>query len=314
MAATPIYPANSGTIDAQSLSNLYNKTFDKVQARYDQVVREGAKYFVERPFNLSQYIEAEVGTTLNLPHVRNDRDSIPLFQPVQGHPKTFNKVVYKAGIIVTRQAIEEQKFSLIAQMIEGLPKAAMRREEYSYADLFNSGFATLTTADGSYIWATDHVQFDPEQTSYANKASSGGAFTTTTLEAARLHFDTWVNEKGFPDPQPLTKIVYPPALWEQVQKVLKSALYPQDNLHAKNPFENIGAADKYHYLSSSTAWFAQGSDEAINKGFIFVRFAPTTFEPISDSMNPDLIMGRRLRMSHAVGAVHARNWWANAGA
>jgi hypothetical protein len=312
--ATTIYPANSGTIDAQAFSNLYNKTFDAVRAREDKVAREGAKYFTEESQNLGTHTVAEVGTTLNLPHVRTDRDSIPLFQPVQGHPKTFTKVIYKAGIIVTRQAIEEQKFKLIAQMIQGLPKAAARREEYSYADVFNGGFATNTTADGSYVFATDHVQFDPEQPAYSNRPVAGGAFTTTTLEAARLHFDTFVNEKGFPDPQMLSKIVYPPAMWEAVQKVLKSVLYPQNDLNAKNPFEGISPAEKYHYLTSSTAWFAQGSTSALDQGFVFVRFSPTTYDPISDSMNPDLIMGKRLRMAHAAGAVHARNWYGNPGA
>lgn len=314
MAATPIYPANSGTIDKSAYSNLYNKTFDAVRAREDKALREGAKYFKEESQNLGTHTLAEVGTTLSLPHVRTDRDSIPLFQPVQGHAKTFTKVIYKAGIIVTREAVEEQKFALISRMIQGLPKAATRREEYSYADVFNGGFATNMTADGSFVFATDHVQFDPEQSAYSNRPVAGGAFTTTTLEAARLHFDTWVNEKGFPDPQMLSKVVYPPAMWEAVQKVMKSGQYPQDALNAKNPFEGFAATEKYHYLTSSTAWFAQGSTAALDQGFIFVRFSPTTYETLEDGMNPDLIMGKRLRMAHAAGALHARNWYGNPGA
>lgn len=311
---TYVSQANNGVITPQSYSNLYNKTFDEVSKTIDASPREGAQFFSERNHNLSTYTEAEVSSILNLPHVNNDVDSIPLLQPGQGYSKTWTKVQYRAGIAVTKQAVEEQKFRMIAQMINGLPNAAMRREEYAYATIFNSGFTSETTADGEYVFDTDHTHADAEGGSYSNKAASGGDLTTDTLEAARLHFDTWTNEKGFIDPQPMTKLVIPPQKWEAAWKVLNSDKYPQNGLNAKNPYMKIVTPVVYHWLTSTTAWFVQGKDSDMDNGFLMVWFTKPEYAPISWSNNPDIILGRRLRMAFAVGALHARNWYGNAGA
>ena len=308
-----LYQPNAGIIDNKAYSSLYSKLFDKITKRTDSVPREGRQFFSERSTNLDTYREGEVSSVLDLPQKNEDTDKIPMLNPVEGYYKSFTNVQYRSGIMVTDRAILAQKTRMISQMITGLPNSALRKEEYAYASLFNGGFATATTGDEQYVFYDAHTHEDAEAGTYDNLMTASG-ITTDSLAAARLHFSSWVNEKGFVDPQPMTKIVFPPDLWEDVKKVLGSDKYPQNSLNATNPFQKIVDPIEYHWLTSTTAWFVQGKNSDMDNGFVVVWQTRPNYKPISDSMNPELILGRRLLMRFSVGAMHARNLLGNAGA
>lgn len=309
-----ILQSNSGVIDNHSYANLYSKTIDAVIAQTATVPREGRQFVAERTTNLDTYTEAEVFSTLDNPHRNEDTDVIPLLNPVEGYSKTWTNLQYRAGIMVTERAVLAQKHAMIAKMIQGLPASTVLKEERLIATLFNSGFATLTTADGQYIFDTDHTKEDPQAGTWTNAAASGAGFTTTTLETARRHFATFTNEKGHVTPQPMGKVVFPPALWESVNQVLNSDKYPQNALNAKSPFQGIVSMVEYHWLTSTTAWFIQGSSNALDQGFLFVWQSRPKYDTLTDGMNPQLIMGKSVVMRCSVGALHSRPWWGNVGA
>jgi hypothetical protein len=306
--------ANSGHIDNKSYAHPYNKLLDKVIKRTESVPRQGKPYFRTATTNLDTYREAEVSSVLDLPQKNEDTDRIPLLNPVEGGSKTWTNIQYRSGIMVTDRALHAQKHPVIAKMITGLPKSAMRKEEFAYASLFNEGFDTQTTADGAYIFSATHYKDDPEQGTYSNIAATPGGFNTDSFFLAWQHFQNWTNEKGFVDPQPVSRIVYPVALYEDVYKVLNSEKFPQNSLNAKSPWMDAAKPDLYNWLTSSTAWFVCGSEDEVDRGFVIVWQTRPNYKAISDSMNPEMIMGRRLLMRFSVGALHARDKYGNAGA
>ena len=307
------YNSNSGIIDQKSYASLYSKTFDKISKRVDESPREGGQFFASRTTNEDTFKEGEVSSVLDLPQKNEDTDRIPMLNPVEGFNKTWTNVQYRSGIIVTDRAVLAQKTNMISKMIIGLPTSAMRKEEYAYASIFNNGFDSETTADGLYVFSDSHLHEDAEAGTWDNLMTASG-ITTDSVATARLHFSNWVNEKGFTDPKAMSKIVTPSALWEDAQNVLKSNLYPQNSLNAKNPFQNMAEAFEYHWLTSTTAWFVCGDMSEMDKGFLTVWQTKPNYKPISDTMNPELILGRRLLMRFSVGALHARNILGNAGA
>ena len=307
-----IFQGNTGVIDNKTYAHLYNKTFDEVVKVAESTTREGRQFVATRDTNLDTHTEAEVFSSLSLPLKNEDTDRIPLLTPVEGYSKTFTNVQYRAGILVSARAVRAQKHNLISQMITGLPNTAIRKEEYAIASLFNTGFTTATTGDGQYIFDTDHTFEDPEAGTWDNDPT-GASFTTDSLFVAWKHFQNWTNEKGFIDPQPLSEIVYPVALYEDVMKVMNSEKYPQNSLNAKNPFEGVAKTTLYHYLTSTTAWFAIGKNAEMDRGLLCVWQERPNYQPISDSMNPDIILGRRLKMIFSVGAMHSRNLLGNDG-
>jgi len=314
MAATTLYQAHGGHIDFKAYGSLYNKTFDKIAKRRDQSPRELSRFFSERSTNLETYKEGEVSSVLEVPQKNEDTDRIPLLNPVEGFSKTWTNVQRRSGFIVTRRAVSAQKTRMISKMLTGLPNSAARLEEMAMADLFNNGFATETSGDGTFIFADDHIYEDPQHGTWSNEAASGGGFTTSSYFTAWLNLMQRKNERGFPDPMTPAEVLYPVAMQESVSKVHNSIQYPQNSLNAKmdklfSSFEMVPSV----WLTSATQWFVHAKTDDADKGMVIVWETKPNYASISDSMNPELVMGRRLLMSFDVGALHGRDWYANVG-
>jgi phage major head subunit gpT-like protein len=310
------YPGNAGVMDTPAYASLYSKTFDQVVKKQEAVPKQGIKFVTRISTNLESFKIGQVSSVLDLPVRSTDTDKIRLITPVEGHNKTISITQFRTGIIVTRTAVESQYNRQIAAMMTGLPASADRKLEYAIAGLFNNGFASETTGDGSYVFSASHYHEDPEAGTFSNLLTAGG-FTTANYALAWIRAQSRTNEKGFPDPFDIDEIVYPPAIHEAVMQVLKSPKVAENALNAVNAFAGDAKATKYNWLTSTTAWFAHvkrmgGGDP--DDGFLLVERVKPEYTPISDSMNPEIIMGKRLRMAFGVGALHADNWLGNAGA
>jgi len=312
MAATAKNQLGQNSID--TMPSLYSRTFDNIVARTNKVPREMARFFRMEDTNLATYKEGEVFDTTDTPPENRDSDRIPLMTGLEGYNKTITNVRRRSGMIITREAVEEQKTRKIAQTMTGLPKSAARLEELLMATIFNGGFDSETTGDGSYVFATDHYYEDPKFGQWSNVAAAGGTFTTTSYLAAWLNMQNRKDPKGMTDFKIPASVMYSPAIHEAVMKVHGSTLYPQNSLNAKLP-ELFGAFEPIlnHYKTDTASWFVNAKEDDNDKGFVFVWQTRPEYKAISDSMNPDLVLGRRLRMSCGVGAVHGRSWYGDEG-
>jgi len=286
-----------------------------IKDKKEKVPREGAQFYAEETTNLETWKVGEVSPALQVPLRNNDTDRIPLIAPLEGYNKTFTNVQRRSGFIVTRQAIEAQKTRKIKSMLTGLPASAAKLEEMLYASLFNGGFATDTTGDGSYIFADDHYYEDPQYGQWSNTATSGSAFTTDAYFEAWLSFQQREGSNGTPEPKNPRYVYYPTGLAEQVMKVKGSTQYPQNALNAKMPeWMNAFTPVIGHWLTDTDAWFVIADDDKNDLGFTMVWQTRPEYASISDTMNPDLVMGKRLRMSCSVGALQSRAYFGNSGA
>jgi len=315
MAATKIYQPQRGIIDWRSYKDVYDKSFDVMRLKKDKVPREGAQFYSVEDTNLETLKIGEVTNSMQVPLRNNDADAIPLVAPLEGYNKTFTNYQRRLGFIVTRQAIEAQKTRMITSMITGLPNSAAKLEEMLYASLFNGGFASDTTGDGSYIFATDHYYEDPQYGTWSNTPASGSSFTTESYNEAWLSFQLRKGSSGTPEPKNPKYVYANPTMAEAIMKVKGSSQYPQNSLNAKMPaYMNAFEYVPGHWITDTNAWFVIADDEQSEKGFVMVWQTRPEYESISNSMNPDLVMGKRLRMSCSVGAVNGRSYYGNGGA
>ena len=312
--ATTLYQGNSGITTRHSLSSLYNKTFDAIAEKKSKMVLEGGEFFAERTTNLETYKEGEISGVYDVPQRVEDTDRIPLLTPIEGYNQTWTQYTRKSGIILTEDAIKMQKTTMIAKVLKGLPESANALTELAYNQMFTNGFASETAGDGSYLFATDHNHEDPQFGAWTNTPASGGDFTTDTYLAAWTSLQNRTNEKDFPTPMIPETVYYPTAIHEAVMKVAGSEKYPQNSLNAKMPelFGNF-VPKQGHWLTSATAWFVHAKVDESDKGMVIVWRQKPNYKPLSDGMNPDLVMGKRLKMAFGIGALHARDWYANAG-
>jgi len=315
MAATALYQPNSQILDRKGLASLYSRTFDAIRKVKDAMPRQLAQFFSERVTNLETYKEGEASATLDVPQKNEDTDRIPLATPMEGHHQTWTNVQRRLGIMVTRRAVKSQKTRMIAQLLTGLPNAAKALEELSYTKLFTDGFATTTCADGEYIFDTAHNYMDTQFGTWSGAAASGATFSTTSYFTAWLNLRQRKNEKGLPNPLVPGEVLYPPAIHEAVMKVAGSSQYPQNSLNAKMPalfgqFKPVCG----DWLTSTIAWFVHAKVDEADRSMVIVWQDKPQYSPISDSMNPELIMGKRLLMSFSVGCLIPRDWYGNVGA
>ena len=316
MAAITLNQGNGGIMDRAAYPNLFDLTFNEQRLIQDKVAKQGLRFVADKTTKYIDLKAGDVSSVLGLPNVSNDTEKIRFVTPVMGHSKAFTTVQRRSGIIITKTAVETQVISELVSMMRGLPATADRVVEYSIADLWNNGFATHTGADGSYIFAADHTHEDPRAGAWTNLGAAS-AFSTTAYSLAWQNLQNRTNEKGFVDPYEVDSVVYPVALHEAVLKVLGSPKVAENALNGINVFMGDAKPQKWNYLTSSTAWFVHGKRMGAGQdeeGMWLVWRVRPEDATISDSMNPELIYGKRLRMAMTVGCFDSKNWYGNAGA
>ena len=314
MAAIDVGGALGGPITERFFSNLYDRTFDKIVQRGDDVPKEGMQFFSEVSTNEETYKEGALINEVDLPRVSSDTDPIHLLQPMQGHTKSFTNIIYQAGIMVTRSAIRRQHTRLISGMLTGLPASAARKAEYAMANVINNGFSTELTGDGLAVFHDAHTQDkDPEKGETFDNLMAASGVTSTAVNLAWQHFQNWESARGFVRPQNLSHIVYPVALQESVQKTLRSDQVPENALNAINPWKGICKPILWHYMSSATAHFYVGDNDEASKGLRIVWEVKPTYAPIKEA-GSNIEWSRYLYMAFSVGAIQSCNLLGNAGA
>ena len=314
MAATKKYQSDGGPIDHKFYDSLYSKTFDDVRIVKDKVEREGKQFFANRNTNLKTYKEGEVLSVLDSPFVSEDTDRIKLVSPLEGYEQSITTVAHRSGFIVTEDSVTMQKNNKLSQMLKGLPNTAIRMEEMAYSSIFNGGFTSETGGDGSYAFANDHYHEDPQHGQWTNVAAAASSFNTVSYMVGYQNLQQRKDAKGYPARMQVDAVYYHVSQHEDVMKVHGSEKYPQNSLNATmmkefGLFKPVSGV----WLHSEDAWFIHAKVDESEKGFIMVWRKKPNYKPISDPMNPDLIMGRRLKMALGVGVIHGRDWFANTG-
>ena len=313
---TTLYQDNGSVLTSKSISSLYSRSFDSIKKIVEGVHVEGSQFYAKEMGNLETRKIGEVFSALDLPIKATDTDRVPLFQPLEGHNKTVTAVQRRAGIMVTKDAVNAQKTRMIAQLLVGLPTSVKQLYEYAFAAPWNGGTDTYTTGDGAYLFAADHTYEDARAGAWSNVETSA-AFTTDSLFAAWLNMQLRKTSKGFPKPQQISTIFYPVDLQEAVSKVHNSSMYPQNSLNAEmDPLFSNWKMQPSIYLrdGSSTAWYIVGSNDEADRGLVHYEQVAPDYESISDSMNPRLIFGKSVTVSFVTDCVHGRNIARNAGA
>ena len=309
------YQRDGGPIDVGFYASLYSRTFDRIVKKQEAEPIEGEQFFGVENTKLNEFKMGEMSSVLDVPLVNSDSAKVPLVSPVEGFPKTFTPVQRRSGFIVTREAIEKQKTRMITACLTGLPASFRSLRELAIASFLANSHNSETGGDGAEVFDLVHPLEDEKFGTWSNLAAAAGGITTASLFDAWSNLQGRVNAKGRPCPDIPADLAYHYSKHEAAMKVLGSDLYPQNALNAKLPkFIKAVAPMPLHWVTNSDMWFVRGRKDKSDPGFKIVFNARETYIPLSDSMNPDLIMGKRGRVSFAIGAIHGRGWYSNAGA
>jgi hypothetical protein len=115
--------------------------------------------------------------------------------PPQGANKTMVPVKYGLGFSISEEAVDDGKFSLIADATAKLAKSAKESQEIQGLGVINNGFSAETTADGAALFSTAHLL--PSGGTFRNKLSSASDLSDSSLEQMLRDFETqFVGDSG----------------------------------------------------------------------------------------------------------------------
>ncbi|MFZ4397571.1 MAG: hypothetical protein ACOYOU_18325 [Kiritimatiellia bacterium] len=305
--------SRTGMLDVNAAAVLIDKSIDAVFMRRDQTTG-----FVLQPFfdkvskdsGLTHVIQS-AGSALPLPTLNEDTAALPYVAPTTGFRKTFQLLTYRSGIRVTRGILEADRFDRVGQMATGQLKAAMRKDEYMRAGVFNGAFSGTLGADGQYLCADSHPQENADADTWDNLGT--GTLTGPNLHALRLLARRMTNDQGQPDQvEPQTLIVSPEKEQIALELTMLGRGKPDTNFNQPNVLLPNFKVVVSPYLSSTTAYFIVGDRMGYDKGLLEIVLSDWS---IADNRpaNADIMIDKRIRATKAWGFTTSRNVFGSSG-
>ena len=243
-----------------SFPNLLDKSIDRTwldalkntESEYQKIAK------IEAPAAGESLVESEISGLGNLYDI-TEQGRVTYDSPVEGHKvaRTYSK--YGLGFQVTEEMIQDEVHDKIMKMPAALGEAAVQKINLVFFDLFNSGFDTHQSWDGTYIFSDSHSTLKSGDT--IDNLGTAADLSETSLQAAFEYFDTLKTESGYPMYlTPKTLLVSVSDRWTAMKlmsgdRVLGSA--NNDQL-TTNPSYGMVPGWKVivsRYLTDSDAWF-----------------------------------------------------------
>jgi len=179
--------------------------------------------------------------------------------PVQGTRKRTVHTTYALGFRVTMEMMEDDLYGIIEQMPQDLADATTDHQENLAWGVFNDAFDgnTYTGLEGDELCQTAHALLKSSST-YDNELSPAVALSVAGLESIFTLADTLVNESGRYTPVKLSKLIIPPALRFDAQRLLETEYEPGTNENQINPMKSSRTGVSVlmsPYLTDTDAYF-----------------------------------------------------------
>lgn len=291
------------------LSQDYEKIFFDEYAHTPEQFTKVAKFM---NMNASDWKEAMLAGFGRAPSIE-EGNPVTFDYLKQGYAKTLTPTKYGLGFQITEEMYDDDLTGHMKKAPAILAKSMAWAREYQYWSLFNDGDDTHKSADGSYIFATNHSYLRPASGSdQANTPSSAGSLSLTTYEAALQKFMEWKDDAGYPIMATPYLLIIPPALVWKARELQLSELkpYTADNeINPVNVEEHAGMQYMVcRWLTSDTAWFVIGRGHDLR----FMWRKKAKFQSGDDFSTGNALFKSTMRF--ATGCYNWREAYMNAGA
>jgi len=192
---------------------------------------------------------------------------------LQAYDKRFTHLTFAKGYQISMEAMDDDLDGHISNAAPALARAARVSIETYLWNLYNLGFGTETTPDGSYIFANDHPLVGGG--TYDNLIE--GDLSQSNLESAINLFDGMLDDRSLPIEASPAKLLIPTELRWIAFEILKSQLRSDTASNAVNALNQLSlAVVMSKYLTGDDDWFVC-SDPAQHRMLCYWRQ-----EPVSD--------------------------------
>ena len=180
--------------------------------------------------------------------------------------RDYDFTIRALGYKITEKLQDWELYGQIMKFEQGLREAAEYDiQTYGFA-LFNNATSTTVSAgfDGLALASTAHTRLDGGATQ-ANRPTTLGALSVSTLQTALTQFNKWNNDRGRPIVTRAKTLVVSPDLEFTAHEILDSQMRPDTANDTINVLNRYGLnVHVSRYLSSSTFWCLLGDKHDIN--------------------------------------------------
>jgi hypothetical protein len=169
--------------------------------------------------------------------------------------------VYALGFMVTREAMEDDQYDVVAEKrARGLAFSMRQTKEIVGANVFNRAFnSSYTGGDGSSMIATSHA--NAVGGTWSNRLATDANLSEAALEQAVIDMGKYTNDRGLRIAVMPKSLHIPVDLQFEAERIMKSQyrIGTGNNdvaaLISMGKFPGGGKIN--HYFSSTTAWFVR---------------------------------------------------------
>lgn len=248
---------------------------------YDEHVEEYSKIF-DRDSSTRAYEERVELTGFGLAPIKNQGGSISYDSETQGITSRLTNVTYALGYVVTMEELQDNLYEMVSKRRSKALAFSMRQtKETVAANILNRGFnSSYTGGDGKELLATDHPTLDGTQ---SNELTVAADLSEAALEDLLVQIMQAKNSRGLRIALKGDKLIVPPALFYEANRILKSALQNDTANNAINALKATNALPGgivlNHYLTDTDAWFIKTN---CPEGLIYQERMAMEFEQDND--------------------------------
>lgn len=203
------------------------------------------------------YEEDVERTGFGLAQVKAQGDSVSYDTESQGWTKRYTHTAYALGFIVTREELDDNLYKERAfRRAQSLSYSMRQTVETVAANVYNNAFTSADGGDGVALCVTNHPSLNGTQ---SNALSSAADFSEASLEDLLVQINNATNSRGLKIAIRARKLLIPPALVFEAERVLKSTLQSnsaENNINAVRSMNLIPeGAMVNHYFTDTDAWF-----------------------------------------------------------
>lgn len=194
---------------------------------------------------------------LRNPKAKPEGQSVEFQDMKPGYKKTFTYTTYANAYRISREMVQDGKFSMIQKATESFGKGFAEIWELKAASIFDNGFTT-NGYDGVPLFSTSHPLENGDGLTGANRPSAASELSKTSFREMRNIMQNMVNENGQKVRYGLDYLLVPQALQDIALELMGSSYDPDNGNNTINTVYNrckLVPGDYWPYLSSDTAWF-----------------------------------------------------------
>ena len=233
------------------VKNWYGKAYAEHSVEYTDLV--------DTYTDTRAWVEDVGITSFGLPAVKPEGNAYTYDSERQGFITRYTHVVYALGFIVTREALEDDQYDVIAQKrAQGLAFSFRQGKENVVANIYNRAFTgTYTGGDGLELCSTAHVNVAGG--TWQNELTTAADLSEAALEQACIDIMNWTNDRGLKISVMPQSLIIPPALVFEAERILKTPYRVGTADNDINALNSMGKFQKgvrvNHYLTDTDAWF-----------------------------------------------------------